>query len=314
MIGFFDTTSLSRALFLALDNASGHHLTTAAGLLMLAAIIALLVALLMADSVAAAILRFRAGRLPSSLSERLLEEWLAEAAAASRVQKLAFALSLLCTRAHTLERACTDEEDALPEGWEVISDATAKVPADLLPRAAASLLDVMIALPLGTALAAIIKPPFPFGALDTFVVGMPIALLMHVWCVVRFGGSPGKLLMKLRIVARGDATLTLRHALMRLSPGLLFSATVAVLMFTSLWRSGLDAGAFAALSGRAQQQLQFAVAPTVLLGLVWAWDLFVLGDIFMAYHNNDHRSLRDLLAGTVVVYAVPRVVADVRFS
>jgi uncharacterized RDD family membrane protein YckC len=264
----------------------------------------------MADAVASTILRFRAGRLPSSLSERLLEEWLAEAAALSRVQKLAFALGLLCTRTRTLERAFTDEEDALADGWEVLSDASVKVPAGLWARAVAAWIDGLIAFALGTAVAAIVAPPFPFVALDTFVVGIPIAVFMHVWCLVRFGGSPGKLLMKLRVVAHGDATLSVRHALLRLAPGLIFSATAAVIVFISLWRMGLDAHAFAALSRQAQQRLQLAVSPIFLLGLAYARDGFVLGDIFMAYHNNDHRSLRDLVAGTVVVYAVPHVVVD----
>jgi hypothetical protein len=37
---------------------------------------------------------------------------------------------------------------------------------------------------------------------------------------------------------------------------------------------------------------------------------FILADAFITYHDADHRSLRDRIAGTMVIYTVPRVSTD----
>jgi len=310
MSGLFDVSELSRDLVLLLDRATGHRLLPGTLVLILLVVLVLAVTLTAADAVAAALLKYRAGRLPPSLGERLLEEWLAEAATASRVRKLTFALSLLLTRSDTLVRALTDEGDALPAGWEVLSDATAKVPADLGPRLVAAIVDAILTIALGTTLMTFVALPIPYRPLDTFLVGIPVALFLHGWCVVRFGGSPGKLLMKLRLVVHGEEAMTLRRAILRLTPALLFSVPVAIVTTMSLWLSGVDAHAYSALSPARQAALATALAPALFKMLGLAREGFAVADLFMAYHNADHRSLRDVIAGTVVIYAVPRVVAD----
>jgi hypothetical protein len=54
-------------------------------------------------------------------------------------------------------------------------------------------------------------------------------LVVQVFCVRRFGGSPGKLLLKMRIVTMSGEPLTARHALVRALPDYVLS-TVSVLI------------------------------------------------------------------------------------
>jgi hypothetical protein len=186
--------------------------------LVVAALAVILLAI--APVAAEALIRWRARRLPPHLSERFTEEWIAEVREIeTRARKLSYALAIALTRTQTLTDAETSGASlAIGARQVLLSVEDVRVHSDFGNRFPAMLVDV--ALWFGIALAAQpFRPgdPAASGAygLAVYAAGM---LLMQVLCVVRFGGSPGKLLLKLRIVPTGDGPLTVRHALLRIAP------------------------------------------------------------------------------------------------
>jgi ABC-type uncharacterized transport system fused permease/ATPase subunit len=88
-----------------------------------------LVLLVLAPTLAAWLLRFRARRLPSALSERLLEEWLAEVHAFEhRFRKLTFAVALALAPTKSLVQDA--DEAALAVAPILMDFADVKLPAE----------------------------------------------------------------------------------------------------------------------------------------------------------------------------------------
>ena len=73
-------------------------------------------ALIFATTIAVHFVRWRGSRLPEGLSERLLEEWMAELNELGRVRQLTFALGALLTRRRTFERAFDTDAPPRPDG------------------------------------------------------------------------------------------------------------------------------------------------------------------------------------------------------
>lgn len=302
-----DTSRLAGSLLVALDAASGNRggEFLAVTLLLIAAIVATV--LLQADRVSARLLRTRAKRLPDDLAGRLLEEWLAEISRMSRAGKVAFALSLLLTPTSTLvQAASTDEADALARA--VASGERQYVAASLARRMVASLGDFVFWSTIG------LLPLLLVGALiDSPIVQMlafnAAVVACEAWLVVRYGGNVGKLLTKLRVIAVDGGAVTARHALGRALPTSAIGMAPRLVALTIVVWSGADANGYEAMTDPAQRDLLRTLAPAGLMVTVQlAALIWFIADAFQAYRDPDHRSVHDLIGGTMVVYREPRLV------
>lgn len=121
-----------------------------------------------------------------------------------------------------------------------------------------------------------------------------------VYLVQRFGGTPGKRLMKLRIVKLSGEAVSYREALLRYLPeGLMGigSSVAGVLAVLSL----SDAQYFASTSFLEQSSVIQAAMPgwngslTVVLN-IWIWSEFLV-----MLTNEKRRAIHDFIAGTVVI-------------
>jgi uncharacterized RDD family membrane protein YckC len=130
--------------------------------------------------------------------------------------------------------------------------------------------------------------------------------LVHVYPVVRCGASPGKLLMKLRIVPVAESRLTYRHAFLRVAPGQVLRALSTASTAVALAR--LDTFGFESLTRAERSELLTAAAPALFMVsqvVAVAWWCANLGAYFISEHG---RPLHDVVAGTVVVLDVPEVI------
>lgn len=125
-----------------------------------------------------------------------------------------------------------------------------------------------------------------------------LAAFLYIFMVVKFGGTPGKLLVGLRIVKLDGARATIREALLRYAPmwilglvmsGMMINAAMGIPAETFTSYSYLERGA--ALS----EQASFMWFATVLMQ-VW-----VVGCLIAILANKKRRTLHDFVAGTVVV-------------
>ena len=126
-------------------------------------------------------------------------------------------------------------------------------------------------------------------------------LFWSVWLVRRFGGTPGKLIMGLRIRKVNGEPVGYREALLRCSVDLVLG------MLTSI--AGIMAATqmtdheFGTLGFAAQQDRLAALQPGWSKPVMLAFQIWTWGELIVLLTNRKRRALHDFLAGTVVVHA-----------
>jgi uncharacterized RDD family membrane protein YckC len=172
-------------------------------------------------------LHWRARRLPPPLAERLLEEWLGEAQDLARLPRLAFAVSVLLTRTSTLVRADAGEDR--PREGAIISFDDVLVPATEQPTlAAAFLLDLFWMAPLALLVLWTVDLPQPYYLFELVVLAAVLGIVASLQ-IARYGGSFGMLVMKLRLVTLDGGLPRVRHLVVRFAPMLVFPTALASL-------------------------------------------------------------------------------------
>jgi len=164
-------------------------------------------------------------------------------------------------------------------------------------RAAAMLLDAAIIAPIGFGLAWLL----PTGAVHPVIsVGhhLTTSILFGVYLVYRFGGTPGKLVMRLAITNIHGEPVTWKQAFLRASPELLFGTLVIAGTAIAAWELGVPQPIFPT---REEARLLQTVTPFWLkyvmgVGIVWNWS-----ELIVMLTNRRRRALHDFLAGTVVI-------------
>jgi uncharacterized RDD family membrane protein YckC len=135
--------------------------------------------------------------------------------------------------------------------------------------------------------------------LYSLLPGVVFSVWFQVWLVVRYGGTPGKLLMKLRIAMVDGSPVTPTAAIARFSVALVLSIAMNVgLVMACLQLSDAEYLSFG-----------FVERNTTLVKLAPAWykavsilnNIWGGSELIVLLMNKQRRSLHDFMAGTVVV-------------
>lgn len=134
-----------------------------------------------------------------------------------------------------------------------------------------------------------------------FIPGLVIGLLFHVYLVGRYGGTPGKIWLKMRIARLDGTAVGYREALIRYS--VLFTLSTLVSVAMVLATLSISDGEYLSLGflARSARLLELApqwLKPIDILLNVWVWSEFIV-----MLTNKRRRALHDFMAGTVVVRA-----------
>jgi uncharacterized RDD family membrane protein YckC len=169
-------------------------------------------------------------------------------------------------------------------------------------RFAAFWLDLFVMLPLAAFVFWASQRYRLFG-IYYFFPGTLIGLFYNVYLVRRFGGTPGKLIMRLRIRNLGGDPVGYREAVLRFAPEFLLGTLLSIAFLPALF-SMTDAE-YHALSfmERSQRLVQLAPAwfkPLQITQQIWMWSEFIV-----LLTNRKRRALHDFIAGTVVVRERP---------
>jgi len=175
-----------------------------------------------------------------------------------------------------------------------------------LRRASALLLDIFCFVPAGALASWVGTSPAGYAA-TWGLACLATWLLLNVEAVKRYGGSPGKLLLGLRIVRADGAPAGYREALLRNSVALVFLVLYFVtiyLGFAQIPQAQWDSYPHALLGGDAARHHRgIALAPAwmqllIILGRFWG-----IADFGTWVFNARRRrqALHDLLARTVVL-------------
>lgn len=136
-----------------------------------------------------------------------------------------------------------------------------------------------------------------------FIPGLLIGVWFHVHLVNRYGGTPGKLLVKAKIAMIDGSPVTIKAAALRYSVLFVLSvlSSVAILMSTLAMTDDL----YFSLGYLARSQKLVEMAPpwysmVIILTQIWIW-----GEFFTMLFNKKRRAVHDFIAGTVVIKSMP---------
>jgi uncharacterized RDD family membrane protein YckC len=158
--------------------------------------------------------------------------------------------------------------------------------------------DVLVLSPL-VAIQYLLADKTRFFYMYWLIPGLVIGLYFHVYLVKRYGGTPGKLLLKTRIALVDGSRVTTTAAGLRYA--ILFVLTaLSSLAFVMSSLAMTDEMYFSlGYVARAKEMVQLAPAwyPAVSVLLqIWVW-----GEFLTMLFNKKRRAVHDFIAGTVVV-------------
>ena len=161
-------------------------------------------------------------------------------------------------------------------------------------RLGASIVDTLILLTASLLVARFLSLPLGGGML-WFMSGLLLVLFYHVYLVRVLGGTPGKLLFKMRIAMVDGSRVTLAAAFLRYSVTLVLTYLLPLATFFSdllneWWPDTIETW-------------QLARTPLRLIpgALVLAWNA---SEFMVLLFNEQRRGPQDYMAGTVVIRPV----------
>ena len=165
-------------------------------------------------------------------------------------------------------------------------------------RIGATLLDGLIMLPLGIAPYFIFKVDFLAGA-AYYLLLMPLGAVYHIWFHTRYGATPGKMAVGLKLMTADLGRVRLEHAARRSAPEIALAIVSTVVVMPILFANreaipGMGFVAFAALMGSGSAK-SVGTLSNIWIYSEWLTMLF----------NPRRRAIHDFIGGTVVVRWVP---------
>ncbi len=131
------------------------------------------------------------------------------------------------------------------------------------------------------------------------IPGLFISFMYEIYLVRRFGGTPGKLLMGLRITRLDFSPVTYREAILRYAPEFVLGAASSLAIIISSLK--MTDSEYLSLTMNAQIKSLTVHTPRwyKVVGIiqnVWIWSEFIV-----LLTNKKRRALHDFIAGTVVI-------------
>jgi len=132
-----------------------------------------------------------------------------------------------------------------------------------------------------------------------FIPGLLFGLWYHVYLVVRYGGTPGKLILNMRIAMVNGSPVTAKAAFLRYVVLLVLGELAAIALVVAVLR--MTDEEYFALGYMARTERMVEVAPrwyqaVTILMQVWIWSEFLT-----MMFNKKRRAIHDFIAGTVVL-------------
>ena len=163
-------------------------------------------------------------------------------------------------------------------------------------RFKAVVLDALFILPLVVLVPVLLNGPL-IVFMGVMMFGLAVSVYLFVFRLKKYGGSPGKRLVKIRVIRTDGKSIGFKEAVLRnadeFSIGLLRRCLLFYAMVSSIVsQSGMPVKFFVADYG-------IPKTDTVMnyIRLVWT-----AADIISLTVDKKHRSLKDFIAGTVVVH------------
>ena len=172
------------------------------------------------------------------------------------------------------------------------------------PRLAANLLDFVVMIPL-IGLSIWGSSHFRLFEVYYFFPGILLGLFYSVYLVQRYGGTPGKLLVGIRIRKLDGEPVGYREAFLRYFPDALLGILMSIGMILSvLHMSDVE---YNSLSFMERSKRMVELAPSWQRPLQWIQGAWVWGELIVLLTNHKRRAIHDFIAGTVVIHTSPKI-------
>jgi uncharacterized RDD family membrane protein YckC len=129
--------------------------------------------------------------------------------------------------------------------------------------------------------------------------GLLFGLWYQVYLVVRFGGTPGKLMLNMRIAMVDGSPVTPKAALLRYSVLLVLTELMAIALIMAVLRMTDEEYFSFGYMARATRMVEMAppwYQVVNILMQIWIWSEFIT-----MLFNKKRRAIHDFMAGTVVL-------------
>jgi len=131
------------------------------------------------------------------------------------------------------------------------------------------------------------------------IPSMLLALFYSIYLVRRYGGTPGKLVLKLRVQMADYAPVTFKAALIREAPIMLMSAASSLGL--GLAAMSMDDATYQAYGFFERSAVLAGSGPEWVPMISWLINGWTLAGVIVMLVNKRRRAVHDFLAGTVVV-------------
>ena len=190
------------------------------------------------------------------------------------------------------------KNELLPIRFQGISET---VYAGFGPRLGAKILDFLIMVPvMGILLyiSGLSKSAYFYTVIPNLLIG----IFFEVCLVKIYGGTPGKLIMGLKIIQKNGDDVDWKPALYRYSVELFLAILAIYVMILTL--NMIDDSTYASLGFMERNKLISTINPLPNTIQTWLSGIWIVGGLIVLLTNARKRTTHDFIAGTVVVKSI----------
>jgi uncharacterized RDD family membrane protein YckC len=133
----------------------------------------------------------------------------------------------------------------------------------------------------------------------TFIPGLIFHFWFSIYLVKKYGGTPGKLIVGIKIIKLDGTDVTWREAILRQIVA--FILTIFASLMTIYALSMADGEYYESLGWMQKQQYLFGLTPILFKFYTWTNNIWVYSELFVLLFNKRRRALHDFIADTVIV-------------
>jgi len=164
-------------------------------------------------------------------------------------------------------------------------------------RVGSGLLDAIILIPLGVSLFVLLNYTRHAHLYYAFP-SVAVYLFFYIWLVQRFGGTPGKRILSMRIAMADGSPVTTRAATLRYLP----TQILQILSLTAMIQASFALGTeFESLGFLEKLRAQQMSAPAWNNFVTWGTYAWLAASALTLVANPRKRAIHDFIAGTIVL-------------
>ncbi|NVO02315.1 MAG: RDD family protein [Bacteroidetes bacterium] len=133
----------------------------------------------------------------------------------------------------------------------------------------------------------------------TLIPNLLIGLIYNVYFVQKWGGTPGKLIVGIKILKTNGEDIKWREAILRYF--VLFSLLIFGSIVMAINVSNIDNNYYESLNWINKQRYMGEISPTLNKINLWLTNIWTYSELIVLLMNSRKRALHDFIAGTVIV-------------